>query len=340
MGETSEQEDRLQSEAKKWLADCEARITEIETWRTEHKIRPAKFDNEWYARFKAWYAENRAWLAEGGQSETEAPLARVDAAIAKFDAFTARLDACAAKLDAWGAEAKASPAGRGAWWQNDSRLIAEAVDLIRESGSLLPDKRSPVDFFTMTLRIEELFVEATKRFRAPSLEGCAAAVVFLETVRMLSAVDPVWRLDWHAPKAKRAAQIFLAHTAPLRKSLAHYSTLANPDEPGEMCMCRANFLKARTLVEMAVQAVEAALPVLSEIDPPEADTIQHLAWIAQRVWADTNDGDAPRGVNPDDPLVKFVTAALTEIGINHSRATVSAVLRGRRRTKRRDKTSH
>jgi hypothetical protein len=57
---------------------------------------------------------------------------------------------------------------------------------------------------------------------------------------------------------------------------------------------------------------------------------------AQRAWADANDGAAPQSKNPGDPLVQFVSRALSLVGMSRSPETVSAVLRGRRRTKRAD----
>jgi Tfp pilus assembly protein PilP len=99
-------------------------------------------------------------------------------------------------------------------------------------------------------------------------------------------------------------------------------------------------LTAHEQLEAAARAVEALLPVLETppIAPwPDNDPIRFIAGQAQKAWADANDGTSPHSKNPGDPLVKFVSKALSLVGMSRSPQTVSAVLRGRRRTKRADK---
>jgi hypothetical protein len=109
---------------------------------------------------------------------------------------------------------------------------------------------------------------------------------------------------------------------------------------GDLAAPTASNLTAREQLEAAALAVEALLPVLETppIAPwPDNDPIRFIAHQAQKAWADANDGTFPHSKNPDDPLVKFVSKALSLVGMNRSPQTVSAVLRGRRRPERVDK---
>jgi hypothetical protein len=69
------------------------------------------------------------------------------------------------------------------------------------------------------------------------------------------------------------------------------------------------------------------------------DPIRQIAACAQEAWEETNGGRAPRSKNPDDPLCRFVEEAMKLIEQPCSAATVSAVLRNRRRN-RRDKIDY
>ena len=143
--------------------------------------------------------------------------------------------------------------------------------------------------------------------------------------------------------ARKSAKAFLRHLRPLRQKLA--AQIAEIREI-EKCWatwphrCFASNLTAHEQLQAAARAVEALLPVLETppIAPwPDNDPIRFIARQVQKAWADANHGTFPRSKNPDHPLVKFVSKALSLVGMSRSPQTVSAVLRGRRRTKRVDK---
>jgi hypothetical protein len=146
--------------------------------------------------------------------------------------------------------------------------------------------------------------------------------------------------------ARKSGQALLRHLQPLRQSLAaqiaEISTIACNfgGRERERLEAAARAQAAHDRLEAAARAVETLLPALDAPPiaplPDNSDPIRFIACEAQRAWADANDGAAPQSKNPDDPLVKFVSEALSLVGMSRSPETVSAVLRGRRRTKRAD----
>ena len=138
--------------------------------------------------------------------------------------------------------------------------------------------------------------------------------------------------------ARKSAKAFLRHLRPLRQKLA--AQIAEIREIEMLGDLAAPMLTAHEQLEAAARAVEALLPVLEAppIAPwPDNDPIRFIARQAQKAWADANDGTLPHSKNPNDPLVKFVSKALSLVGMSRSPHTVSAVLRGLRRTERVDK---
>ena len=77
--------------------------------------------------------------------------------------------------------------------------------------------------------------------------------------------------------------------------------------------------------------MEALLPALSPKRDAKPDPIRKLAECAREAWAETNGGKFPRSLRPDDPLCQFLVKALAAAGRTLSPATMSEVLRGRRR---------
>ena len=203
----------------------------------------------------------------------------------------------------------------------------------------------------LTGPVEELFAEVkARRLRAPSRDACASVANALLVMRHKAAVAPLRKDATRGARngARKSGRALLRHLQPLRQKLAaeiaELSTTASKFGARERERLEAAARAAQAAddrLEAAARAVETLLPALDA--PPIAplpdggDPIRFIALEAQRAWADANDGAAPQSKNPGDPLVKFVSRALSLVGMSRSPETVSAVLRGRRRTKRADK---
>jgi len=203
----------------------------------------------------------------------------------------------------------------------------------------------------LTGPVEELFAEVkARRLRAPPRDACASVANALLVVRHKAAVAPLRKDVTRGARngARKSGRALLRHLQPLRQKLAgqiaEISTIASNFGARERERLEASARAAQAAhdrLEAAARAVETFLPALDAPPiaplPDSGDPIRFIAREAQRAWADANDGAAPQSKNPGDPLVKFVSRALFLVGMSRSPETVSAVLRGRRRTKRADK---
>ena len=183
----------------------------------------------------------------------------------------------------------------------------------------------------MTGPVEELFAEVkARRLRAPPRHACASVASALLVVRHITAAAPLRKDATRGARngARKSGRTLLRHLQTLRQKLA--VEIADISTSASNCGARE-----RERLEAAARAVETLLPALDAppIAPLPDNGDPHEA---QRAWADANDGAAPQSKNPGDPLVQFVSRALSLVGMSRSPETVSAVLRGRRRTKRAD----
>jgi len=209
----------------------------------------------------------------------------------------------------------------------------------------------------LTGPVEELFAEVkARRLQAPPRDACASVASALLVVRDIAAAAPLRKDATLGARngARKSAQAFLRHLQPLRQKLAAQiaeisGDLAAPTLASNFAARERERLEAAARAAeaahdrlgAAARAVETLLPALDAPPitpwPDSGDPIRFIAREAQRAWADANDGAAPQSKNRGDPLVKFVSRALSLVRMSRSPETVSAVLRGRRRTKRRTK---
>ena len=130
------------------------------------------------------------------------------------------------------------------------------------------------------------------------------------------------------PEAVRSGERFLRHLAAERRQAEDWISLFSQAQPVEYWFRKQQELLAQ--IDQTQQCIESLLPALwPELD--ERDPVCQIAEAAKAAWQKTNSGGPPRSTNPDDPLCRFVVAALAEIGQRISAAAVSEVLRGRRR---------
>jgi hypothetical protein len=176
--------------------------------------------------------------------------------------------------------------------------------------------------------VEVFFRQATNRFAVPTASGCATVAFYLLALRYTP------QEHHQQPKTVRHGKLFLHHLLAERRRVEYWVALYSKGEPVESWFRRDQELLKN--IDQAQRSVEALLPALSPIRDVR-DPIRQIAAVAADAWKEANDGRAPRSTNPDDPLCKFVAAALEEIGQKLSPAAVSDVLRGRRRKPRKGK---
>lgn len=185
----------------------------------------------------------------------------------------------------------------------------------------------------LALRVEELFRAATKQFDPPAQRTCEAIAALLLARRIIAEHDDmpsVWGYEAEREKAEAAARRFLSAIKPIRERLA--KAAATAEKHPEMDW--ATYFAERDRIEAAVRAVEAALPISSRVWAGRIDLPGDLAAMARAGWRRANNRNCPSSTNPDDPLVKFITAALGEAGTAYSPHTVSERLRERAKRKR------
>jgi hypothetical protein len=186
----------------------------------------------------------------------------------------------------------------------------------------------------LTQFVEALFRAHSKRYCPPSLEGCRTVATALMVVRRTEDAKAQRKDLTKAPivAARKSAKDLLRNLKPIRWKLE--CLVADAESWGQS---DAGYREPLDRLNAAANAVEA---LLIEIERPPIAPISHrdpIRFIAEKVqeaWAQANEGAWPTSKNPNDPLVRVVVNALSLVGMMRvTPNAVSAVLRGERRTK-------
>lgn len=180
----------------------------------------------------------------------------------------------------------------------------------------------------LTKRLARFFAEASPTFQPPDSAACYSVATAIMVVR--DRAEGRLEREGNDPcgKALGAAQVFLKHAATAQTALAVQLEVAETFAPSEAEAARAAVERLRE----AVRAMNAVRDDLKFRPPPDLDDIRFVANAAREAWAGANGGKAPDGQGPKGPMVKFLVAAFKAGGTPYKPATVSDVLRGRRRT--------
>jgi hypothetical protein len=171
----------------------------------------------------------------------------------------------------------------------------------------------------LTQKVQEWFVAATagKQATVPPIDACAAVAATLLTIKQRPEPSPgVVALRTRYRAAQRAAQKF--HSAP------SFGFAEAGDRAG---FGQGPFDDARARAQESARQMDLELSLLGAQEPP--DPIRAIADAARKAWQKA--GRVPRSLAPDAPLCTFVGSALEYLGMTRSQATISEVLRGRRR---------
>jgi hypothetical protein len=175
----------------------------------------------------------------------------------------------------------------------------------------------------LTQKVHEWFVAATagKQAAVPPIDACAAVAATLLTIKQRPEPSPgVVALKTKYRAAQRAAQKF--HSAP---------SFGFGEAGDRVGFGQGPFDDARARAQESARQMECELSLLGAQEPQ--DPIRSIADAARKAWRQV--GRVPRSLAPDDPLCTFVGLALEYLGMKRSQATVSEVLRGRRRRRER-----
>jgi hypothetical protein len=173
-------------------------------------------------------------------------------------------------------------------------------------------------------RVKQWFRKATSRFEPPTEDGCR---LFAQHLHAFG--PPGFRREPDpANLAIKNGKQFLENIAQSRRvieQLLRLATIYREDNSAanmkhKEMLCRINKVRRH---------LEVLFPYLSPDKPQEQ--IRFLAQLARELWAETNNGRAPRSKNPNHALCRLLEQALEAIGQDRKRASITEVLRGRRR---------
>jgi hypothetical protein len=208
--------------------------------------------------------------------------------------------------------------GAGKW----DRLARQTLEeLFRQFAPTGPSGKE-----RLSQRVEELFRQATKRFAVPSPSDCRAVAFHLMALRSHFETFP--KEPAEQKEVIKCGRRFLRLLAAEREEVAAWFSQFPQARPVAGWFRRQQELLGQ--IERMRQDIQSLLRALTP-QYDQRDPIREIARVAKAAWKETNGGCAPRSPNPDDPLCKFVQAALNEIGRHHSSASVAEVLRRRRR---------
>ena len=180
--------------------------------------------------------------------------------------------------------------------------------------------------------VQEIFRQVTpKRFAVPSDDNCGMVALYLMALRQNIKKKP-------QPKIFKSGKDFKRDLEDERREVAGMLSLARA--PGIQPPSGKGSREQQALLERIDQTLANIDWMGPRLGPQDSyrEPIRQIAVCARQAWQEANDGQAPKAMNPNDPLCQFVVKALDAIGHPRSAETVSAVLRGKRRNKgRRDK---
>jgi hypothetical protein len=180
-----------------------------------------------------------------------------------------------------------------------------------------------------TKHVKRWFQEATSSFEPPTDDGCR---FFAQ--RLIELGPPLISKSDAQNLALRYGKLFLKHVARERQVIGMVIRLG--DIYGSNSDQSERYKDLLFRLEEVRQNLNVILENLSA-RRGETEPIRFLGDLAKELWKETNQGRAPDSVGPEGPLCRLLEPALTALSRNRRRATISEVLRGRRRKPRKGK---
>ncbi len=170
------------------------------------------------------------------------------------------------------------------------------------------------------------FREATQQYAPPTIQGCS---LFAQHLHVLGPPGQSREPD-PTRLAIKNAELFLRHIASKRSVLEQLLRLASIYSPSCPTAIEEHKQMLNRIREVE-RHFQVLLPYLSRERHDQDEPIRSLAQLARELWAETNNGQVPLWKKTDSPLCKLIEQALESIGQPLAKATISEILRGRRR---------
>ena len=152
-----------------------------------------------------------------------------------------------------------------------------------------------------------------------------------------------------APKPKKAApptalkhgRLLLQHLPTIRQTWEAAARMCKMESDGyEIVIDQSTFDNCQSVlgvIEQTEQYVRAFLEACKHVRQPSPNGAAFIADAVKMTWQNVPGSKVPKSVGPNDPLCRFVTAAMALIGKNLSAATVSDMLRDRQQRRKQSK---
>lgn len=167
------------------------------------------------------------------------------------------------------------------------------------------------------------FEEATNQYAVPTAAGCR---LFAECIFNFSRFD-----DDAKPSSRelinKHSRVLLKHLNSERKIAENVLRLIR-FERAQGAEKHEDFLQDLDDIR---KCLERVIDYLQLKDADRTEPIRFLGELAQELWAETNGGARPTSPRPDGPICKVLERALITMRRSLRRASISEVLRGRRR---------
>lgn len=179
-------------------------------------------------------------------------------------------------------------------------------------------------------KLAGLFQEIWPRAKShPSASECFGIATALYTVK--AAQKP---RKTSLPATIKHGRLFLRHLPAVRRDWEDAAQMFKLDVDGiETVQDQANFQNFSSVIDLidhTERLVQSLLDTCTLPRPPSPNPATFIATKVQAAWRRVKGAKIPRSDGPDDPLCRFVTAAMGLIGKNLSPHSVSGLLRNRR----------
>ena len=178
----------------------------------------------------------------------------------------------------------------------------------------------------LSQRVRIWFRQATSKFEVPSIDSCYMVAFY---ILLLRDQDIKTSADWNL--IVKPAKALLKAVEPKYREAQHFMELASHVGYRPAAFWLEHYDKILSQVDELRANIKNLILLFSEVPHVDWEPIRKLASLAQQAWAEANQGRHPRSFNPDNPLCKFLGHALEAMNQKRAPATISSILRSRRR---------
>jgi hypothetical protein len=184
----------------------------------------------------------------------------------------------------------------------------------------------PKEINLLAQQVKIWFEQATSKFKVPSVSGCRMVAFY-----MLLFQDQKTRRPPYWQPVVKSTNGLLKAIKPISQEAKYYLELFTHPNCTPVKFWLNHYMKLQCQINKIRCDLENLMLIFSEEPHADLEPIRKIASVAQQAWAEANDGRYPKSFNPNDPVCKFLEHALEAMDQKCSPATISSVLRNRRR---------